>query len=136
MGICLADLNYLAILFAALINQVWGFLWYSPIMFGKKWAEDIGIDLRETDKKQATRGILAGMVLSVFIYFTIAVIIELTHSSGWSNGAITGFVLALLIGFQTAVNYVYEGKSRRLFLINTLFYITAYTIGGAIIGFF
>lgn len=134
MDFSLTDLNYLAILAAVIINQAIGSLWYSPILFGKIWAEEVGINPSDIDKKAATRGLMIGAFLSIFVYFIVAVIIGLTNTHCWSDGAFIGFILGMLVSFQSAVNFVYEDKSRKLFLINSLFNIISYSIGGTIIG--
>ena len=50
----LAELNYWAILLAALSSFMLGGLWYSPVLFGKVWLEGCGLtdlDLQNSDPK-------------------------------------------------------------------------------------
>ena len=134
MSVNLAELNYLAIIAAVILSQLLGALWYSNALFAKSWLKELGITPTDIDKKAALRGMLFGALLSVFVFFIIAIILEAAEGFTWGNGAFFGFILSMLVSFQIAINYLYEGKSRKLFLINALYTIITYTIGGAIIG--
>ena len=43
------DINYLAVLIAALASYVLGALWYSPVLFGKLWMKLSKIDPKNMD---------------------------------------------------------------------------------------
>jgi hypothetical protein len=36
------DINWIAVIVAAVVNMVVGALWYSPQLFGKQWAKVLG----------------------------------------------------------------------------------------------
>ena len=38
------SLNWLAILVAAVVTMILGFLWYSPLLFAKAWTREMGYD--------------------------------------------------------------------------------------------
>ena len=38
------DVNVYAVIICVLIGYVLGWLWYSPVLFGKKWIESLGYD--------------------------------------------------------------------------------------------
>ena len=40
-----ANVNWLAVIVGAVVAFLVGWLWYSPILFGKKWAEGNGVEL-------------------------------------------------------------------------------------------
>jgi xanthine/uracil permease len=134
MNFNLFDINYLAILVAAVINQAIGSQWYSLRLFGKAWAEDAKINISTVDKKVATRGLILGSILALIVYFLIAVFLQFTNSHCWSTGLLIGFLLGVLVSLQLAVYHVYESKSLRLFLINASFTVLTFSIGGTIIG--
>jgi hypothetical protein len=134
MNFTFSELNFLAILVATIINQAIGSQWYSMRLFGKAWAADNKIDVTKVDKKAATRGLIIGTILALVAYILIAVFLQLTNAHCWSTGLIVGLLLGILVSIQLGVYTVYEGKSLRLFLINSSFTILTYTIGGTIIG--
>ena len=45
MNEIITDVNWLAVVVSAILSFMLGALWYSPLMFGKKWAEGVGMDL-------------------------------------------------------------------------------------------
>ena len=45
-----AQLNWLAIALGVIATFVLGWLWYSPILFGKKWALGSGVNLDNAEK--------------------------------------------------------------------------------------
>ena len=60
------DVNYLSVTIASLVNMLIGYLWYSPYIFGKKWAQLSGISRRNKS--------MFGRILSryILIYFLIS----------------------------------------------------------------
>jgi len=44
-------INYLAVLVATVVNFVLGGLWYSPLLFGKKWMALMNVTEEEIKKK-------------------------------------------------------------------------------------
>jgi hypothetical protein len=49
MGELTTGVNWLAVIVGAVVAFGVGWLWYSPKLFGKKWAEGIGISLDSAD---------------------------------------------------------------------------------------
>ncbi len=45
MGELLAGVNWIAVIAGAVISFLAGWLWYSPKLFGKKWAEGVGVNM-------------------------------------------------------------------------------------------
>jgi hypothetical protein len=44
------EINYLAVLVAALVSMVIGGLWYSPLLFGNIWMKLSGITQKDVEK--------------------------------------------------------------------------------------
>jgi hypothetical protein len=40
-----ANVNWLAVVVGAVLSFLLGWLWYSPMLFGKRWAEGVGVKL-------------------------------------------------------------------------------------------
>ena len=45
MGDVAANVNWTAVAVGTVVSFVLGWLWYSPALFGKKWAAGVGVDL-------------------------------------------------------------------------------------------
>ncbi len=56
-----ANVNWLAVIVGAIVSFILGWLWYSPRLFGTKWAEGSGVKLNTADAMpmaaMATQGI-------------------------------------------------------------------------------
>ncbi len=118
----LSEINYLAILVAALSATIISGLWYNPKVLGRAWMEEN----KFTEKDLANFGpavakafvsdiVLAFGLASFFLLFHIAPEFQLT----WLDGAFWGFGLAVLVhGAAGFPNYVFENRSITLFLIH------------------
>lgn len=53
--------NWIAVIVGAVVAFIVGWLWYSPMLFGKKWAEGVGISLDTGD----------GMPMAAMVYQAI-----------------------------------------------------------------
>ena len=58
------EVNYLAVLLAAISSMVVGSLWYMPAGFGKAWMKLTGV---KPDRSKMTGGKMAWMYGSVFV---------------------------------------------------------------------
>lgn len=45
MGDVAANVNWIAVAVGTAVSFLLGWLWYSPALFGKKWAAGVGVDL-------------------------------------------------------------------------------------------
>lgn len=66
-------MNFIAILVAALVPTVIGFLWYNPMLFGKVWQKATG--LTEEDMKGANMPVM--MILGLVFAFMLAFFLQL-----------------------------------------------------------
>jgi hypothetical protein len=125
----MVDVNYLAIILAAISSMVWGSLWYGPF-FGKPWMKLMGINPKKMNVEPSEMGKLYGIqflgslimafVLSHALVFAKAYL----GTSGLSAGLQTGFWN--WIGFVapvTLTTVLWEGKSWKLWLINNGYYL-------------
>jgi len=127
-----SQLNFLAILVAVIINQVLGAFWYS-VLFGKAWMKEVGINEKDINKKEATKGFILALVFAIIAFMVIALIIQYTGADSLSKGIIIGILLGILVAVPMATNYTYENRSQKLFFINAFYPIISYTIGSAIL---
>ena len=126
--------NYLAILTATVSTFMLGGLWYSPLMFGRVWMQEMGFT-DESLKAKGDVGRIMGVsfVLELIMAFNLAAFlgVKATLGFGLFAGAAAGFGwVALSLG----VTYLFERKPLRLFLINGGYHGVAFTIMGAILG--
>jgi len=126
--------NYLAILVATVSTFVLGGLWYSPVLFGRAWMQEMGFT-DETLKGRGNVGLIMGgsFVLELIMAVNLAAFIgaKASLAFGLFAGAAAGFGwVALSFG----VTYLFERKSLCLFFINAGYHGVAFTLMGAILG--
>ena len=137
MGNLFDYLNWIAIAVAALSYFALGALWYSPVLFVKKWIGYLKIDVNNPDAKKGMGAMFGGSFLLMFIQcLAIAILAERLgiRGAGWMSGlkfgALTGCCFcAATIG----VNYLYEKKPIGLFFINAGYALVGNIIAGIII---
>jgi hypothetical protein len=130
-------LNWPAILVAALAYFALGALWYSKILFAKRWIADLKIDVNSPDAKKGIGLMFGGSFVLMFVQsLAIAILAERIgiRGDGWMSGlklgALTG---CCFCAAAVGVNYLYEKKPLSLFLINGGYAIAGNIIAGIII---
>lgn len=127
------QVNYWAVLVAALSTFLLGGLWYSPAVFGKSWMQENGFTEEELKNSNMAKIFGLSFVLSLIAAINLAMFLgnEADVVMGAFYGFLAGFGwVAAFIG----THYLFERKSMKLFLINAGYSIMALTIMGAIIG--
>jgi len=130
-------LNWLAIVVAAFAYFALGALWYSKVLFAKRWIADLKIDVNSPDAKKGMGMMFGGSLVMMFVQcLAIAIIanrLELI-GAGWMSGlklgALTG---ACFCAATVGVNYFYEKKPLSLFLINAGYAVLGNIIAAIII---
>jgi len=155
------NVNFLALLLAALSALVVGFIWYNPKVFGNIWMKEIG--MKEEDMKG---GNMFKMLASTFIYaFLVSFVLQMVviHQFGalgmvggdpakalpsynafmadygnafrtFKHGALHGFMTGLFMIFPViGTSALYERRSFKYVMITAGFWIVCFMIMGGII---
>ncbi len=124
------NINWLAVLLAALASFIVGGLWYS-VLFAKVWQREAGV----TDE-QLKHGTVRVFVGSFLLAAVMAVVLAVFIGSGGAGfGALAGLATgAAWVAAALGVNYLFERRSLMLFAINASYNIVTFTAMGAIIG--
>jgi hypothetical protein len=126
-----ANVNWLAVIVAALVPFLIGSVWYGPL-FAKPWSELTGI--RRGTPGQNSMGLTMGMslVLNLVIATSLAMFIGRTE---WSFGLLAGFAAGFtFVAMAFGITYLFESRPLKLWLINAGYQTVVFTIMGAIIG--
>jgi hypothetical protein len=116
------NVNLLAVLVAAIANMALGFLWYSPVLFGKQWMSLMGLtakNMAEAKKKMGMLYVLS-FVATLITGYVLAVMTQTTQVLTVLEGLQLGALL--WIGFIGPVQFtdvVFAGRPWKLYLINT-----------------
>jgi hypothetical protein len=124
------SLNWLAVLLASLSSFVIGGLWYS-LLFAKPWQKAAGVS-DEQAKTGVVRVFVGSFLLSLVMAASLAAFIG-------AGGAVFGLLAGLAAGITWVaaafgVNYLFERRPLRLFLINAGYNVITFGVMGLIIG--
>lgn len=120
------------VLAAAAASFVLGGIWYSPLMFGKAWQRESGVS--DEQLKNGNMGLIFGLafLLCVVAAFVFAMFLGPRPSLALGLGA--GFSAGLCwVGASFGINYLFERRSFRLFLINAGYHTLQFTLIGLIL---
>jgi len=126
------EVNYLAVIAAAVATFALGGLWYSPALFGKVWQREAGVT--EEKMKSANMPLIFGLtfVLALIAAWVFALFLGPRPPMALGLGA--GFSAGLCwVAASLGINYLFERKSLKLWLINGGYHTLQFTIIGLIL---
>ncbi|AZQ61690.1 DUF1761 domain-containing protein [Flammeovirga pectinis] len=131
-----SQINILAVICAALASFVLGAVWYSAI-FGKAWQKELGF----TDEylQNGSMPLIFGSSFVLMLIMSFGMSLLISHGGGDAidayTGGLHGFVIGLMfIATSMGINYLYQRRSIKLWLIDAGYQITFLTIQGVILG--
>jgi hypothetical protein len=134
----LPAVNYLAVLTSGVLIFLLGGLWYSPVLFAKKWMALIGKTEAEM-KAAASKESMPLMYLTAFLCgllsaWVLAVVLNHFVNLTPLRGAMAGVLCWL--GFAGATSYanaVFTLKPKRLWLIDSGFNLVSFILAGTLL---
>ena len=129
----LSQINYLAVLVAAVSCFIIGGLWYSPVLFANAWMKEASLTQEEMKQANMVKVFGLSFVLTLIITFNLAAFL------GTDAGLVWGMTAGALAGIGWAATslgilYLFERRSLKLFLINAGYLAVAFIVAGGIIG--
>jgi hypothetical protein len=125
------EINWLAVIVAALSSFPLGFVWYGPL-FGKAWMAEVGMTPEKYKSGNLAMVFGGAFVLALVQASTFAMFLgPVTNPEAALYGLCAGLCW---VGAAFGVQYLFERRSVRLFLINAGYNTVAFTLIGAIIG--
>ncbi len=127
------QINYLAVLVAALSCFVIGYLWYAPFTFGTIWMKEVGLTNEKISQTNMLKTFGLTFLLSLVISFNLAAFLGKDAGLAW--GMMAGGLAGIgWVAASFGINYLFEGKSLRLFLINGGYNAVSYIVAGELSG--
>ncbi|WP_417447042.1 DUF1761 domain-containing protein [Kangiella sp.] len=124
------EINYFAVIVAALLSFAIGGLWYSPLLFGKMWLEEIKLKAEEIKQKPSV--FILSFTFSVIAVFIVADLLgpnpELVNAL-----AISGLI-GVLVFLGLGITYQFSNRTLRHLLIDGGYHIVQFTMFGLILG--
>ena len=129
----LQNINWLAVIVAAVSAFALGGLWYSPLLFAERWMKETGITRESANQNSIPRVFGFSFLLALIASFFLAMFIG--KDAGGTFGAIAGFMAGLGWVFTfMGISYLFESRSLVHFLINACYSVLSLTIMGFVIG--
>jgi Protein of unknown function (DUF1761) len=127
------QINIWAVLAAGLSSMVLGALWYSPALFGKPWSAASGMSEAQAKSANRVQILGAAFVLAVVGAAVFAMFLGPAQTPMFATAA--GLSAGLCwVGGSLGINYLFEQRPLRLFLINGGYHTLQYTLIGLVLG--
>lgn len=128
--------QYLAVLVAAVIQFVIGWLWYGMI-FQQAWIEATGVTMEMAQNMtggQMAMTSIGSFVAFFIVYYVMAHFVWYTKSTTAKQGAQTGFWSWLgFVATTLLVNQLYTLKPFTLWLIDSGYWLVSMVVGGILL---
>jgi hypothetical protein len=130
------NINWWAVIVAAILRIVVGSVWYSPVAFVKPWQALTGVT-PETMQKGLARAIIVDLILSLVMAFVLyhAVMYATAMAPTIFSGALVG--LLNWLGFVLATHlplWAYENRPLKLISIGSGSNLVSMLLMGALFG--
>ncbi|MBX7540078.1 DUF1761 domain-containing protein [Qipengyuania sp. GH29] len=126
------EVNWIAVVVAGVSAFVLGGLWYGPL-FGKAWQAETG--LTDEQLKSGNRAKIYGvsLVLSLLAAFVFAMFLGPDQPLSFAVGV--GFAAGFAwVAASLGINYLFEHRSLKLWLINGGYHTLQFTLYGLVLG--
>lgn len=126
-------INYLAVLLAAVLSMPVGAIWFSSLLFSKSWMKEVGKKTEDMTGGNPMIYILT-FAAELITAYVLAHLIQYAQASTIAQAMATAFLA--WVGFiapAMAINYLFEGRSRNLFLITAFHHLAVLLLMGAVL---
>jgi hypothetical protein len=128
----MGQINWLAVIAAAVSAFVLGGLWYS-VLFGKAWMAASGVTEERAATANQAKVFGVAFVWSLLGAYVFAMFLGPQPAFAFATGA--GFAAGLFwVAGSFAINYQFEQRPARLLFINGGYHTLQYTLYGVILG--
>lgn len=128
----MGQINWLAVIAAAVSAFVLGGLWYS-VLFGEAWMASSGVTRERAEEANQAKVFGITFIWSLLGACVFAMFLGPAPAFGFATAA--GFAAGLFwVAGSFAINYQFEQRPPRLLMINGGYHTLQYTLYGAILG--
>ncbi len=128
----LGDINWLAVVVAAVVGFGLGAVWYAPPVFGRTWMRLVGVS---EDDPGGNIAVIMGLAFVTTLIGVSALALFVGADAGAGAGTAAGLVAGVGIASMAVVlNALYESRSPALMAINAGYLIVLFAVAGAILG--
>jgi len=126
------DINWIAVIVAALVPMALGAVWYSPALFVSPWMRAVG--KTQEDLSGARRGYAVAAAGALVMAYVLARIVDYAGATTIGDGLVVGLLAwAGFVLTTMAVNGIFAGRSLSLYLIDGGYHGVSLLVMGAIL---
>lgn len=126
------QINFLAVVAAAVANMIIGSIWYSPGVFGKRWMSLAGI--RQGGMKEAGPAYAAAFVVALILAYVLAHFVGYTQAHTFGDGLQLGFWVWLgFVATTSSGDYIFGGRPRQLYVLNNGYHLVTLLVNGVLL---
>jgi len=129
--------NLWALIAATVVNMIVGYIWYSPVLFAKPWSKLTGRKMNEMGDGSTgyfVTTIAAFFQAFIMLHFVTYVAYFYPTYSSVSVGVLTATWAWLgFVAIPQAVNMVFAGTRKKLWAINTGYFLVVLVINGILL---
>ena len=124
------EISWIAVIAATIIAFVVGGLWYGPL-FLKPWQREAGISDADMQRRHPANVFGGAILLQLFAAYFMGHVFATYGGLSVISTILTaqGIALAFIVT-ALGVNYLFAGRSLKLFLIDAGYYLVTYTLMG------
>lgn len=110
-------INYMLLGVVVVVIQAVGALWYSPFLFGKIWARNLGVSPEQVPAMIGTSPYLLSILGSILLCMVLNRMMVLTKTKTLIGGIKLAVLLWLGLVFTTlSTHYAFMGVTRMIFI--------------------
>ena len=99
-----SNVNWLAVIVGAIVSFLLGWLWYSPKLFGEKWAEEAKVEFVEDGKMP-----ISPLITQLIATFCLSWVVGVTAAAGTLS---TMILIAVTVVLLMVAGGMFSQKSR------------------------
>ena len=127
-------INWPAILVSALAFFALGAVWYSAL-FGKAWMAAVGIPKERIEQSSAVRAFIGTGIAAIVMAYVMSYLLDYSNGHDVKGGLIAGFFTWLgFVGTTFTIQYLFERRNLKLWLINNGYHLVGLLLMGVIQG--
>jgi hypothetical protein len=130
-----SQVNWLAVLVAAIAYFLIGAIWYSAL-FKDAWIKHTGVNASDPNMKKGVAGVFfTSFIMMLVACIGLALLIgRIEGTGGWMTGLKVGLIAGICFCATAISNsYLYEKRPTMLHVINNLYNIVGCVVAGIII---
>lgn len=127
------EISWIAVVACGLSTLVIGGIWYSPLLFGSAWQREAGLsdEVLRSGNMAMRFGITFALGVLAGATFALCIGNAMTAAQATAAGACAGLAW---VTAAFGINYLFEHRSMKLWLINGGYNTVQFTVFGLIIG--